>query len=320
MTAQRTVETNTFMFTDIEGSTRLLQELGDRYPQVLDDQRRLISTAVENHGGRVFGSEGDALFAAFPSAVGAVAAAAESQRSLAGHAWPSVTPLRVRMGIHTGEAMAAGDNFVGLALHEVARIMAAGHGGQVLVSEATRRVAQSLPHGLELRDLGERRLKDLAAPERLYQLVSEGLADKFPPLRTLDARNNNLPVQVTSFIGRAELAAARAALAETRLLTLTGPGGTGKTRLALQLAGDVSDQFTDGVFFVPLDAITDPMLLASQIASSIGLTLSGTGSPADAVIGYLRDRQALLLLDNFEQIIEAATEVGRLVREAPGIK
>src|SRR6266513_838406 len=196
-----THQTWTFVFSDIEGSTRLLQRLGDGYPPILDDHRRLIGSAVEDNGGRVFGSEGDALFCAFPNAGGAVIAAAAAQRNLAGHPWPQDGEVRVRMGVHSGEALSTGGDFVGLALHQVARITAAAHGGQVLVSEATRQLLSALPGGLDLRDLGERRLKDLASPERLYQLVGEGLADRFPPLRTLDSKPNNLPIQMTSFVG-----------------------------------------------------------------------------------------------------------------------
>ncbi len=312
--------TPTFLFSDIEGSTRLLQGLGEGYASVLEEHRRLIVSAVEQAGGRVFGTEGDALFCAFPTPGGALAAAAAAQRDLAAHSWPADGVIRVRMGIHSGEALLTGGDYVGLALHQVARITAAGHGGQVLVSEATRRLMAALPTGLELRDLGERRLKDLAAPERIYQLVGEGLADRFPPLRTLDMRANNLPVQLTSFVGRSELAAARSALDTTRLLTLTGPGGTGKTRLALQLVADASDEFSEGVYFVALDAVVDPELVPSVIASTLGLTLGGAVAPLDALIEHLRERRVLLVLDNFEQIVDAAAVVGRLLREAPAIK
>ncbi|CAN5703874.1 hypothetical protein BH24CHL5_BH24CHL5_05300 [soil metagenome] len=314
------VGTPTFLFSDIEGSTRLLQQLGTAYAGVLDEHRRLIIMAVEGGGGSVFGTEGDALFCAFPTPLAAVTAAAEAQRALAASTTPAGEPIRVRMGIHTGEAMFTGDDYVGLALHQVARLMSAGHGGQVLVSEATQRLIGRPPAGLELRDLGARRLKDLTAAEHIYQLVGEGLAERFPPLRTLDKQANNLPVQLTSFVGRAELAVAREALAETRLLTLSGPGGTGKTRLALQLAGEVSDEFEDGVWFIALDAVTDEQLVPSVIASSIGLNVGGTKPPLDAVIEHLRDKQLLLVLDNFEQIVDAATVVSALVRDAPRIK
>ena len=240
--------------------------------------------------------------------------------SLESHAWPDDGRIRVRMGVHSGAAIEMNGDYVGLAVHQAARIMAAGHGGQVLVSEATRRLLQELPPGVELRDLGERRLKDLAAPERLYQLVIEGLDDRFPPLRTLDTRANNLPIQVTSFVGRAELAAALAAFSETRLLSLTGPGGTGKTRLSLQLAAEMSDEFEDGVFFVALDSIVDVHLVSSAIASTLGVAIGGTTAPLDAVIEYLGDKKVLLLLDNFEQVVDAAPDVSRLLRELPNIK
>ncbi len=312
--------TRTFVFSDIEGSTRLLQRLAEDYPRALSEHRKLISDAVTGSGGRVFGSEGDALFAVFGSASDALLAAARSQRSLARHQWPGGEPLRVRMGVHSGEALATGDNFVGLALHQVARIMSAGHGGQVLVSEATRGLVGMPPEGLSLRDLGERRLKDLAAPERLYQLTGEGLLERFPPLRTLDVKPHNLPVQLTSFVGRAELAEARQSLAGARLLTLTGPGGTGKTRLALQLAGDASDDFEDGVFFVNLDSVNDPALVAATIAATLALNIGGKVAPIDALADYMRGRRMLLVLDNFEQVVEAAPDVARLLREAPELK
>ena len=315
-----TAGTPTFLFTDIEGSTRLLQHLGDRYSALLDEHRALIATAVEQAGGRVVGTEGDSFFCSFPTGAGGVSAAANAQRALETHEWPQDARIRVRMGVHTGEAVESKGDYVGLAVHQAARIMAAAHGGQVLVSEATRRLVQNLPEGTELRDLGERRLKDLAAPERLYELVIDGLQDRFPPLRTLDTRANNLPIQLTSFVGRAELAAAREAFTETRLLTLTGPGGTGKTRLALQLAAEMSDEFADGVFFVGLDSIVDVDLVPSAVASALSITAGGAKGPLDAVIDFLAKKQMLLLLDNFEQVVEAAPDVNRLLREAPNVK
>ena len=315
-----TAGTPTFLFTDIEGSTRLLQHFGDQYSALLETHRALIAAAVNRAGGRVVGTEGDSFFCSFPTAAGGVSAAADAQRALEAHDWPEDGRIRVRMGVHTGEAVESKGDYVGLAVHQAARIMAAAHGGQVLVSEATRRLVPNLPEGTELRDLGEKRLKDLAAPERLYELVIDGLQDRFPALRTLDARANNLPVQLTSFVGRAELAAARDAFAETRLLTLTGPGGTGKTRLALQLAAEMSDAFADGVFFVGLDSIVDVDLVPPAIASALGITAGGAKGPLEAVIDYLADKQMLLLLDNFEQVVEAAPDVSRLLHEAPRIK
>ncbi len=315
-----TRRTPTFLFTDIEGSTRLLQRLGDAYADVLGLHRTLISEAVIENDGRVFGTEGDALFCAFSTPAGALAAAAAAQRGLINQRWPDDVEVRVRMAIHTGEAVVSGDDYVGLPLHETARIASAAHGGQVLVSDATRRLISTLPAGIELRDLGDRRFKDLGAPQRVYQVVGEGLSDGFPPLRTLDVRANNLPVQLTSFVGREELAAAQAALADTRLLSLTGPGGTGKTRLSLQLAAAASDDFPDGVYFVPLDAVSDPDLVASEVAATVGLTPSGTTSPLDSLVEFLRNREVLLVLDNFEQVVDAAGTIARLLREAPLIK
>ncbi len=312
--------TVTFLFTDIEGSTRLIQELADGYPAVLGDHRDLIGQAVRGHGGHVFGSEGDALFVAFEEATSAVGAAAEARAALDGHAWPDGRQIRVRMGIHSGEAVQTSGDYVGLALHQVARITAAGHGGQILLSEATRALlGGSLPAGLELRDLGSHRLKDLARPEHLYEVTGPGPARSFPPLRTLEGRPNNLPVQLTSFVGRTDLAEARRLLETSRLLTLTGPGGTGKTRLALQLAAEVLDEFPDGVFFVPLDAILDPGLIPSAIVEAVGID-PGTEAPLAKLVGYLGDRRALLVLDNFEQVVDGAGVVGQLLRDAPGIK
>ena len=318
--AQPVSRTVTFLFTDIEGSTRLVQALGDEYAGLLEEHHALVSGAIEAAGGRVFGSEGDALFAAFDSAVPAIAAAAAAQRALAAHRWPAGGEVRVRMGIHTGQAIDTGDNYVGLSLHQVARIANAAHGGMVLVSQATRQLAQALPAGLDLRDLGERRLKDLAAAERLYQLLAEDLPSDFPPLRTLDARPNNLPLQLTSFVGRDELAAARAALDETRLLTLSGPGGTGKTRLALQLAAEAIDDFPDGVYFVALEAVRDADLVLPTIIATLGLTEAGSRPPAEHLGEYLRDRRTLLVLDNLEQVVDAGPLVTQLLRGAEQVK
>jgi predicted ATPase/class 3 adenylate cyclase len=308
-----------FLFTDIEGSTRLLQALGDGYRDVLATQRTLIEGASTGYGGHVFGTEGDALFIAFDDAAGAIRAAAEAQQALSTHDWPTGGTVRVRMGVHAGQVTALADNYVGLPLHQAARITAAGHGGQVLVSETARRLAGEVD-GLGFRDLGEHRLKDLAHPERLYQLLVSGLGDAFPPLRSMDVRPNNLPVQLTSFVGRAEIEAAASLLRNARLLTLTGPGGTGKTRLALQLAAELAEDFPDGVFFVALDTLTDPSLVPSMIATGLGLGSTSAEPPLERVIEYASHRRMLLVLDNFEQIADAAPVVGRLLREAPQLK
>ena len=230
--------TVTFLFTDIEGSTRLLQALGDAYAKVRSDHAVIIRGAIAAGGGVEVDTAGDSFFAAFPTPQGAVKAAVMAQRGLQSHEWPGGALVRVRMGVHTGEGVASGSHYVGMDVHRAARIGAAAHGGQVIVSAATRGLVEhSLPAETTLRDLGEHRLKDIPHLEHLFDLVVAGLPADYPPPRTLDARPNNLPAQLTSFIGREEqIAEIRQLFDRTRLLTLTGPGGAGKTRLALQSA------------------------------------------------------------------------------------
>jgi predicted ATPase/class 3 adenylate cyclase len=321
--AQLPVGAVTFLFTDIEGSTRLLADADTDYAALFEEHHRLIRRAVERHGGTIFGTEGDAAFAAFARAGAALNAAAEMQRALLEHPWPAGRQVRVRAGIHSGEVSRTDRGYVGMALHEVARITAAGHGGQVLASGTTRELAADTRlSGVALRDLGEHRLKDVAHPMRLYQLIGERLPDAFPPLRTLTDAADNLPPPLTSFIGRDEVAEGMRLLSGTRLLTLTGPGGTGKTRLALELAGAVRDEFPGGVVFVALDAIRDPELVPSAIATALELpAVAGTVTPPlQRVAEHLRDRSALLVLDNFEQVVDAAPMVAQLLREAPRVK
>ncbi|MFN8620009.1 MAG: AAA family ATPase [Chloroflexota bacterium] len=313
--------TVTFLFTDIEGSTRLLRALGDRYPAVLLRQRALIGDAAAAVGGHAFGNEGDAVFLAFHDPASALRAAADAQRALAAEPWPEDGPVRVRMGIHTGEAAMLGDDYVGLSLHETARVAAAGHGGQVLVSSATAGLARrELPEGLGLRDLGDHRLKDLTGPQRLYQLTGPGLPDGFPVLRSLEGRPHNLPAQLTSFVGREQLAQAVDLLGRTRLLTLTGPGGTGKTRLALQVAAESLEAFPDGAWFVPLETVTDPALVPSEILQAMRLQPAANQAPLDRLLEQLRDRSMLLVLDNLEQVVSVGPLVVRLLREAAALK
>jgi predicted ATPase/class 3 adenylate cyclase len=310
--------TVTLLFTDIEGSTRLSTRVGDdRYRELLTTHRGILRDAVARHGGLEFGTEGDAFFAVFASAPGAIAAAADGQRDLEAYPWPDAERVRVRMGLHTGEVAHEQDGgYVGLALHRVARITAAGHGGQVLISSATQAVVgDGLPRGTSLTELGRHHLKDFDEPERLFQLHGPGIADEFPPVRTIDATPNNLPRQLTSFVGRETvIAEARRLLEGTRLLTLTGPGGTGKTRLSIRLAEEMVSDHPDGVYFIALAAIRDVALVPSVIAGTLRLADSAGRSPMDTIAEYLRDRRVLLVLDNFEQIMGAAPFVAELLR------
>jgi predicted ATPase/class 3 adenylate cyclase len=314
--------TVTFLFTDIEGSTRLLQQLGARWEEVLADERRLVREAWATHRGIEFGTEGDAHFVVFTSALDAVQAAVLAQRSLIEHPWPDEVVVRIRIGIHTGEAVVAGDDYVGLDLHRTARIASAGAGCQILLSETARAlVSATLPDELALRDLGEHRLKDLSRPEHLFQLVAPDLPADFPALRTLEASPNNLPTQLTSFIGRAgQLAETRDLLAQTRLLTLLGPGGTGKTRLALTLAAEVLDRFPDGVYWVPLAPIAEPELVGATIGQTLGLHEASPRPVVERIVDLLGERRILLVLDNFEQILAAAPIVAEILRATSGTR
>jgi predicted ATPase len=286
--------TVTFLFTDIEGSTRLLHELGaDGYAEELAKHRDVLREAFERHDGVEVDTQGDAFFVAFPTAPGALAAAREAQEEL---------HLPVRMGLHTGTPLHTDEGYVGVDVHRAARIAAAGHGRQVLVSTATA----ALVDGEELCDLGEHRLKDLSAPERIHQLG----ADEFPPLKTL--YRTNLPVPATPFLGRDdELATVHELLGrdDARLLTLTGAGGSGKTRLALQAAGAAADAYPDGVWWVPLAPLADP----ADVGPAAVRALGGGGTLPEIIDG----RRLLLLLDNFEHLVEAAPEVAAVLAECP---
>jgi predicted ATPase/class 3 adenylate cyclase len=306
------------LFTDIEGSTALLQSLGaDRFGSLLARQRELLRAAFAARRGFEVNCEGDSFFVAFGSASEAATAAAEAQRALAAEPWPDDIEVRVRMGIHTGEPLVAPPKYVGVDVHQAARIMQAGHGGQVLVSQATHDL---LDERFRLRDLGVHRLKDLVGPQRIYQLDLDGLPCRFPALRTLENRATNLPTQTTALIGRArELAEVQELLGrgDVRLLTLTGAGGTGKTRLALQAAANVIDAYADGVFFVELAPIGDPAMLVPAVAQALSLR-EQRGLPLAATLhGYLRERTMLLVLDNLEHVSAAGSHVARLLRAAP---
>jgi predicted ATPase/class 3 adenylate cyclase len=315
--------TLTILFTDIEGSTRLLQALGtDSYTSLLAEHHRLIREAINAGEGLEIKTEGDAFFAIFPRAHDGVAATVQAQRSIFAADWPQGSSVTVRMGMHTGDLQVSHGDYVGLDVHRAARIAAAAHGGQVLLSDATRSiVAAALPPGVSVRDLGEHRLKDIDRPEHLHQLVIEGLPADFPPVRALSTRFNLLPVELSSFVGRErELERARTLFADARLLTLTGPGGTGKTRLAIELARSVADDFADGAAFVPLAAISDPALVSPTIRHTLGISEEPGRTPVETLAARLAGREVLLVLDNFEQVVAAASSVAVLLATVPDLK
>ena len=315
--------TLTFLFSDIEGSSRLEQEVGtEAYAALLARHRSILRAAFEAHVGEEQGTEGDSFFVVFPSAAQAVRAAIDAQRGLADADWPDGRAIRVRIGLHTGEVSRSVDGYVGIDINRGARISAAGHGGQVLVSTATRGlVGEALPDGVAWRDLGTYRLRDFPEPERLSQLVIGGLPADFPALRTADARPNNLPSTVTSFVGRErELTEARLLLQTARLLTVTGLGGIGKTRFAIELAHRAGVDFPDGTFFVPFEPVDDPVLVPGTIAQAVGIVEIGARQPVQLLKELLGGQRVLLVLDNFERLTAAASVIGDLLRAAPGLR
>lgn len=318
------IGTVTFFFTDIEASTRLLQHLGDAAAaQVFDDHRRLLRAAFESGGGRELQDQGDGFLVVFQSAHDAVHSAVAAQRDLDTHPWPTGASLRVRIGLHTGEPTSAAGGYVGLDVHRAARICSAGHGGQILMSETTRSLVEhDLPPGVSLRDLGAHRLKDLTRPEHVFQLVVPGLPADFPPLKSLDALPNNLPVQLTSFIGRErEIGQIKNLLATARLLTLTGSGGAGKTRLAFQAAAELLGDFTDGVWLVELGSLTDPTLVPQRVASTLGVHEEPGRPLIETVSAFLYPKSLLLLLDNCEHLLPVCAQLAHtLLRKCPHLR
>jgi predicted ATPase/class 3 adenylate cyclase len=319
------VETLTFLFTDVEGSTALLRRVGERvYAQVLAGHHGIIRSSLAAHAGREVDTQGDAFFAVFASPRACVAAVLEMQRALAAHAWPGGERVRVRMGIHCGEAEQTAAGLVGMEVHRAARVAAVGHGGQVLVSEAGAVLVRDwLPEGATLADLGVHSLKDLGRPERIFQMQAAGLQAEFPPLRSLGnpALLHNLPAQLSAFIGRdQELAAVRALVDSSRVVTLTGAGGCGKTRLGLQVAAGLLDGSPDGVWLVELAAVTSEDAVAPAISAALRLAVQ-PGRPAlQALLDALGPQDVLIVLDNCEHLIGGcAVTAEAIVRHCPRV-
>ena len=315
--------TVTFLFSDIEGSTRLVQDLGPAvFTDVLERHNAILRGAFAHNAGVERGTQGDSFLVMFRDAAAALTAAAEAQTELATATWPEGAGIAVRMGIHTGLGTLGGDDYVGLDVNRAARIASAAHGGQILVSDATRALAEAaLPAGLELMSLGEHRLRDIARPERLHQLVGDGLGRSFPPIRTIDPSLGNLPDRLTSFVGRdTEIEELTALLRDSRLITLTGPGGTGKSSLAIEVARANADAFEGGVWLVVLENVTDAERVAPAIASSLGLFESGGLPATERIIQLVAERPTLLVIDNFEHVLSAAPVIGDLIQAVRSLR
>ena len=305
--------TVTFFFSDVEGSTGLLQRLATGYKQVIERHAEIIRACLAAHNGTEISTEGDSFFAVFTAAPDAVAAAGAVQQRLAATNWPDGGNVAVRIGLHTGAGELGHDNYYGIDVNRAARISATGHGGQVVVSDAVRALAPSTV----FTDLGEHKLKGLDQIEHLYQLDVDGLPETFPPLRTESARPNNLPTLATRILGREdEIASLMQMLGENRLVTITGPGGIGKTRLALEVASDMLTRFERGAFLVDLAPIDDAELVLPEIAATVGVDYAGVDQLAEA----LADGPRLVVLDNFEQVVAAAPDLGSVLSQAAPIK
>jgi len=313
----------TFLFTDIEGSTQRWERHGDAMRSAVERHDAIVRRAIETNRGHTFKTVGDAFCAAFDDSADALAAAAAAQHELAKEGFADVGGLRIRIGVHSGQAVERNGDYFGPVVNRVARLMSIGHGGQVLISESVReQVSDRLPHDATLVDLGIRRLKDLTKPEHVWQLCGEGLATEFPPLGSLDELPNNLPLQATALLGRDEdLNALKRLIGEHRLVTITGAGGVGKTRVALQIAADLIERFADGVWFADISPITDPKLVASVVASALEIN-QASGQRVDELIAKrLKRKQVLLVIDNCEHLIDAvASLVGATLAAAPEVR
>jgi predicted ATPase/class 3 adenylate cyclase len=322
--SERPTGTVTFLFTDIEGSTTRWEHHPEAMRTALARHDALLRSVITSHGGYVFKMVGDAVYAAFAVPVDAVSAAVAAQRAVAAEEWGEVGPLRVRIALHTGAVQSRDDDYFGPPLNRVARVLSTGYGGQILLSVATvELVRDALPPEVSLLDLGEHALKDLLRPEHIFQLTIPDVPGDFPALKSLARRPHNLPVQPTPFLGREQEVASACELLrrpEVRLVTLTGPGGIGKTRLSLQVAAELSDQYADGVFLVPLAPVSDPDLVTSAIIQTLGISDQSVHSPFTLLKAVLKDKHLLLVLDNFEQVVDAAVVVAELLAACPKLK
>ena len=312
----------TFLFTDVEGSTALWEEAPESMMEALRRHDTIIDDATTVHNGVPVKprGEGDSRFVVFVSAIDAVSAAAEMQRGLAGVEWPTPRAIRVRISVHTGTADLQLGDYYGSAVNRAARLRAITHGGQTVMSGSTWELVQDgLPSDVTVRDMGEHRLKDL--PERVYQITAKGLDDNFPPLASLDVVRTNLPVQLTDFVGRqTELEDIKRIVGENRLVTILAPGGAGKTRLAIQVAADLSADYRDGVFFVNLAPVTSLQDVPQAVAEGIGVTLAGEDDLETQLLTHLASEHLLLVFDNLEHLIEAADVVSEILRAAPAVR
>jgi len=325
----------TFLFTDIEGSTKLSQEFPDTLQSALNKHHSVLTNVLESNKGYVFEIVGDGFCCAFQNAEDAVRAAVTVQSDLANEKWDDAT-IKIRVGIHSGEAKWNGMQYLGyITLAKTARVMSAAYGEQILISEDTYRLLDNIHDKktrsndsgnlnslISFRDLGERRLKDVFHPVRLFQIIFPGLREEFPPLKTLDARPNNLPFQISGFIGRKnELKQIKNLLFQSRLVTLTGMGGTGKSRLALETGADMIDDFANGVWFVELAGLLNKSFLVHEIISAVGAQEVNKESPEDTLINFLKEKETLIILDNCEHIVSESARISeKLLTTCPKLK